>query len=308
MRTTFINELTKLCRKNKDIYLLTADLGFSVFEDFKKEFPDRFINVGIAEANMIGIASGIALTGKIVYVYSIIPFLTMRCFEQIRIDVCYQNVNVKLVGVGGGLSYGVQGVTHHSIEDIGIMRTLPNMKVICPGDPFEAREAINESSNLDGPIYIRLNKNNEPLLYEKNPKFQIGKAIKLINGDDLTIIATGNMLESAIEVSNLLRDIGKMVNLVSMHTVKPIDEEMIKECLKKTKYIFTMEEHTLFGGLGSAIAEVIVKDMTNNNIFKAYGIPDKYSECVGSREFLRKEYGIDTISVFNDIVSVTKGS
>lgn len=307
MRTAFINKLTEMARKDKDIYLITGDLGFSVFEKFQEEFPDKFINVGIAESAMIGIAAGLAINGKKVYVYSIIPFVTMRCFEQIRVDLCYQNLNVNLVGVGGGLSYGQQGATHHSIEDIAIMRSLPNMKVICPGDPFEAENTIEQVLNLKGPTFTRLNKNGEPRLYnEKSINFKIGNVIKIFEGDEISIIATGNMLQQSIDIAKKLKNDGYSVNLISMHTIKPIDKKAIRECIDKTNYIFTIEEHSVIGGLGSAVSEVITENMSKLVIFKSFGIPDVYACCSGSRNYFRKKYHIDTESIYNYIIKILK--
>lgn len=304
MRTAFIKKLIEMAKKDKDIYLITADLGFSVFEEFKEMFPNRFINVGIAESAMIGIAAGLAIEGKKVYAYSIIPFITMRCFEQIRVDLCYQNLNVNLIGVGGGLSYGSSGATHHAIEDIAIMRALPNMKVICPGDPFEAENAIQEVINMEGPSFIRLNKNNEPRLYnEEKVEFHIGKGIKIFEGNDLSIITTGNMLEQAINISKTLKLNGYSVKLISMHTIKPIDISLVNECISETKYLFTIEEHNLIGGLGSAISEIISTN-TEKIKFKPFGIPDVYADCSGSRDYFRKKYEIDEESIFNIIINI----
>lgn len=303
MRTAFINKLTEMARQDKNIYLLTSDLGFSVFEKFAAEFPQRFYNVGISEAAMIGIAAGLALNGKKVFCYSIIPFVTMRCFEQIRVDLCFQNLNVNLIGVGGGLSYGPSGATHHAIEDIAIMRSLPNMKVICPGDPFETENAVEQVSNIEGPCYIRLNKNGEPKLYrETNFIFKVGKAIKLKEGKDISIIATGNMLEQAINISNTLESNGYSTKLISMHTIKPIDKEVIYECMKETNFICTIEEHNIIGGLGSAVSEIIVSNITKPVKFKSFGIQDVYSECAGSRDFFRLRYSIDENSIYNKII------
>ncbi len=194
MRTTFINTLTGLARKNKKIFLLTADLGFSVFENFSKEFPRRFINLGVAEQNMIGVASGLALSGKIVFVYSIIPFVTMRCFEQIRNDLCIHKLNVRIIGIGAGLSYGNQGPTHHAIEDVAIMRALPNMVVICPGDPIETELVLKESIVYQGPIYIRLGTGSKVHDHSAQIRYKVGKGILVEDGFDITIIGSGSLL------------------------------------------------------------------------------------------------------------------
>lgn len=305
MRTAFINQLTKMAKVDKDIYLLTADLGFSVFENFSQEFPKRFYNVGIAESAMIGIAAGLALNSKKVYCYSISPFVTMRCFEQIRVDLCYQNLNVNLVGVGGGMSYGSSGATHHAIEDVAIMRSLPNMKVICPGDPFEAENAVSQVAYMEGPSYIRLNRNNEPRLYNKEKfKFKVGKAIKISDGKDVSIITMGNMLEQSIRISNKLIKDGYSVKLFSMHTIKPIDKNAIYECLKDTNYIYTIEEHNIIGGLASAMSEVILSSNLRGNFkLHGFGIPDVYADCAGSRDYFRHRYNIDADSIYNKIIS-----
>ena len=189
MRTTFINELIKLAEKDEKIILLAGDLGFSVFEKFREKFPERYYNMGIAEQNMVGVAAGMAMRGKKPYVYSIVPFVVMRPFEQVRVDVCYHELDIKLVGVGGGFAYGPLGATHHSIEDISIMRTLPNMQVISPGDPYEAKNAIIKSYSNNKPTYIRLSKNNEPLLHKNisDESFQIGRAICMKKGKKIAI-------------------------------------------------------------------------------------------------------------------------
>lgn len=304
MRTTFVNKLIDIARVDKRVYLITADLGFSIFEKFQQEFPDRFINVGIAESTMVGVAAGLAMSGKKVFIYSIIPFLTMRCFEQIRIDLCYQNLDVYLVGVGGGLSYGQAGATHHAIEDIAILRSLPNMKVICPGDPIETQKAIEKIVNNKGPAYIRLNRNGEPILLdEKNIDFEIGKAIEIKDGNDIALISTGNMLEEALEIAGGLENRGYSIKLISMHTIKPLDENKIIECIKKVKAMFTLEEHSIYGGLGSAVAEVIAKNIDKKIKFKVYGIPDKYVECVGDSKYFRNKYNIDEKSIIIDILN-----
>lgn len=291
MRPAFIDTLHKLAKDDERIFLLTADVGFSVFERFAEEFPDRYFNVGVAEANMIGIASGLSLSNKIVYVYTMAHFITMRCYEQIRLDLCYQNANVKLIGSGGGLTYGSAGTTHHSIEDISIMRSLPNMYVICPGDPVEAKYAIKASVKYKGPMYIRLGK-KDPVIYKKGINFKLGKGIFLKKGSDLHILSTGNMLETAMLVSERLKKSGLSASVVSMHTVKPIDISLIKELAYTGKPIFTVEEHNIIGGLGSAVSELLA-ELNCNITFKRLGLSDEYSTIVGSQKYLRKVFGID---------------
>ena len=301
MRTAFITTLTKLARENEKVFLLTGDLGFSVFEDFRAEFPDRFFNVGLAEANMVGISAGLSLSGKIVFIYSIVPFVTMRCFEQIRNDLCYQNLNVKIIGTGGGLCYGSAGPTHHSITDIAIMRVLPNMTVICPGDPIEAELAVKSSITYQGPVYIRLGKGHELRVHSTSPHFEIGKGIILKEGSDIVLIATGNMLSTAKQVADMLEGNGLSIRLVSMHTVKPIDKALILKAAKETKAIFTIEEHSIISGLGSAVAEVIAESK-HKCLFKRIGLLDIFNKDVGSQEYLREKNSLSVKQILKTIL------
>jgi len=287
MRTTFVNCLFQRAAIDEDIFLITADLGFSVFENFAKTYPDKFLNAGISEQNAVSVAAGMALSGKKVYVYSIIPFITMRCFEQIRIDVAYMNTNVKLVGVGSGYAYGPQGSTHHAIEDIAVMRALPNMTVCCPSDPIEARGLINESFSYKGPMYIRLARNNEPHIHQENIVVKIGKANVVTEGSDFVIFTTGNILDLGIAIATNYFQKGKNIRVVSMPTIKPIDYEYITQVVKDRIPILTLEEHNIIGGLGSAVAEIVAE--TGINVpFKRIGIPDVYQHAVGDEDFLRK--------------------
>lgn len=302
MRTAFINTLIELARKDERIFLFTGDLGFSVFEKFQEEFPDRFFDIGVAEANMVGIAAGLALSEKIVFIYSIVPFVTMRCFEQVRNDICYQNVNVKIIGVGGGLCYGSAGMTHHSLVDIAIMRALPNMTVICPGDPIEAEMATELATSHQGPIYIRLGKSHEPKVHLNIPNFKIGKGITIRNGRDVTIIATGNILYNAKCITDKLINQGLDVRLISMHTVKPLDRSIILESAQETKVIFTIEEHSLIGGLGSAVAEVLAETDSKKVLFRRFALPDRYLKDIGSQECLRGKNALSIDQIANSIL------
>jgi len=296
MRNTFVKHLVERARVDERIFLITPDLGFSVLEPFAEEFPDRFLNVGIAEQNAIGVAAGLALSGKIVYVYSIIPFVTMRCFEQVRVDVAYMNTNVRLVGVGAGLSYGPAGATHHAIEDIAIMRALPNMTVCCPGDPVEVEKLVKQSFEFEGPIYFRLGKSGEENIHSQDKQIEIGKAIKVTEGKDFTVITTSNTLGLAKQWVDEWRKQGKYITLVSVHTIKPLDEEFIREMITEKRPIITIEEHNIIGGLGSAIAEVIAESGIAIS-FKRIGIKDMYCHYVGSQNFLRDKLGIFSLNI-----------
>lgn len=292
MRTAFVRSLEELARDDKRIFLLTGDLGFSVFEKFRDEFPDRFIDVGIAEANMTGVAAGLALSGKIVFIYSIVPFVTMRCFEQVRNDLCMQNLNVRIIGVGGGFSYGSLGPTHQATEDIAVMRALPNMTVVCPGDPVEAGLAVREAMHHKGPVYIRLGRGGEPVIHKTQPEFEIGKAITAMDGSDVTLIVTGGMLESAVLAAEKLEEKNISARVISMHTVKPIDKEVILKAADETKAIFTIEEHSIIGGLGSAVSEILAEYGCKK--FRRIALPDSFIKIAGSQKYLRS---INSLSV-----------
>ncbi|MBL7147615.1 MAG: 1-deoxy-D-xylulose-5-phosphate synthase [Nanoarchaeota archaeon] len=306
MRNTFINNLQDLAEKNSKIMLLTGDLGFSVLEKFQKQFPDRFLNMGVAESNMVGAASGLALCGMKPYIYSIVPFVTMRCYEQIRNDICYQNVDVKIVGVGGGIVYGNLGPTHHSREDIAIMRALPNMTVVCPADPIETKLIVEESVKFNGPLYIRLGKGKDPVVHKKNPNIEIGKGVMINDGKDITIIATGNILSTAVASADMLSKKGLSVRLISMHTVKPLDKEMILNASNETKAIFTLEEHSIIGGLGSAVSEVLAEN-DSKILFRRIGLEDVFEKTVGSHEYLCKLNNLSPDAITNFVFKTYKG-
>jgi transketolase len=291
MRTAFIKCLTEQARVDDRIYLITPDMGFSVLEPFRDEFPERFLNVGIAEQNAIGVAAGLALSGKVVYVYSIIPFITMRCFEQVRIDLAYMNTNVRLVGVGAGLSYGPAGATHHAIEDIAIMRALPGMTVCCPGDPKEVHDLVKCSFAHKGPIYFRLGRNGEPTIHNEDVNVTIGKSIQVTSGNDVVIITTSNMLEQGMKWVGELFKKGKQATLLSMPTIKPLDTPAIQSFIKRGIPIVTLEEHNIIGGLGSAVAEVIAES-GRTVPFKRVAIADCYSHIVGSQQYLKNIFNL----------------
>lgn len=282
MREAYVKALAEEGIKDKRIFGLVGDIGTFTYDDFKKACPDRFVNVGIAECNMIGMAAGLALEGKIPFVYSITPFVTARAFEPIRVDVCYQNLNVKVVGCGSGFSYSTLGCTHHATDDIAIMRALPNMVILSPCDPKEAANCVRAAIEYNGPVYIRIGRSGEPIITPPNYKFEIGKAVKLREGEDLTIIGTGSILYNALEVADRLKEEGISVEVINIHTVKPIDRIAILLSAKKTGKIFTLEEHSTIGGLGSAVAEVLAEAKEKVE-FKRIGLDDCFCQ----------EYSID---------------
>ncbi|TSC95182.1 MAG: transketolase [Parcubacteria group bacterium Licking1014_1] len=305
MKKEFIDTLIKLAEKDKNIYLLTGDLGFSFFEEFAKKFPQRFINCGVAEQNMMGVAAGLALGGKKVYVYSIIPFVTFRCLEQIRNDVCYQNLDVKIIGAGTGFSYGSHGATHFAIEDIAALRVLPNMTILSPADPTEMKQLVLQSYKIKSPTYIRFEKNTKDLHSHKD-KITLGKPSVFKNGKDGLIITTGASLETGINVVKKLSDKKYNFKLISLHTLKPIDEKILVKEMANIKFIFTLEENRIIGGLGSAVGEILLRHNISNVTFKNMGISDKYSPVIGKQEYLRKYYKIDEDSVYKKILNALR--
>lgn len=301
MRISFVNTLFSLAKKDKRIMLLTGDLGYSVFEKYRETFPKQFLNMGVAEQNMTGVSAGLAMEGKIPIIYSIVPFATMRNFEQIRNDICYQNLNVKIVGVGAGFSYGPYGHTHHGLEDIAILRTLPNMVILCPGDPEEVCVATKEALRYKGPVYLRLGKAGEQTIHKNRPSFTIGKGIVIEDGRDITIIATSTMLQSAWEVLQKLKTKKISTRLISMVSIKPLDIKLIFDCAKKTKAIFTLEEHSIFGGLGSAVAEYLIQ-IEKKVLFRSIGVPDRFTKEIGNQEYMRKANGLSTKQIYQTII------
>src|SRR6202165_3502395 len=252
-----MRSLFDLARQDPRVCLVVGGPCCSVIEEFADTYPDQFVNVGVAEQNMIGVATGMALSGKIVFTYSIANFATLRCLEQIRNDVCYHRANVKVVAVGGGVAYGSLGISHHATEDLAIMRALPGMAVVAPADPVEASLATVALARRGGPAYLRLATTGEGLFHTTSPDFCIGKALLLHSGSEITVIATGSMVATAVEIRERLGERGGGVRLLSMHTISPIDVEAIEAAARETRYIVTLEEHSVVGGLGSAVAEVV---------------------------------------------------
>ena len=302
MRKAFNEELLKAARQDKRIHMILADIGYGEIEPFANEFPERFINCGVAEQNMTGVACGVALAGNIAITYSIANFPTLRCLEQVRNDVCYHNANVKIVIIGGGMAYGPLGVSHHSTEDLAIMRALPNLKVIAPCDIYEARSAVHAMLAYDGPVYYRCGYKGEKNLHSGPVNFEIGKALKLREGKDAAIIFTGTIGINALQAADKLEKQGYSVKLISMHTVKPIDVAAVLDAAE-TGCIVTVEEHNICGGMGSAVAEALMDNGAGNIRFKRMAIPDVNVCKIGSEEWLRDQYGLGVA----DIVSTVKG-
>jgi len=301
MRYAFIKELIKQAEKNKNIIFLTADLGYTVVEEFRNRFPDQFINVGVAESNMMGIATGLAMSGKIVFVYSIATFATLVPFENIRNDVALHNAHVIIVGSGAGLSYSDAGPSHHTIEDIAVLRTIPNMNIIAPADPTEMQWATKVAVKLKKPLYLRIAKKGEPVIYDKKPILRFGKGSILKKGNDFAIISTGNMVYNSLLATNSLEKKGLKGTVISMHTLKPIDEELIKKLSAKVKHIFTIEEHYEIGGLGSIVSDIITKYNLPCKLVKI-ALPNIFIKEAASQQFLRNKYKLSPKQIEKTII------
>ncbi|MBI4226623.1 transketolase [Candidatus Roizmanbacteria bacterium] len=302
MRTAIIEEIYNTMKENKNTYFLTGDLGYNALEKIEQSFSKRFINVGVAEQNMIGIATGLALSGKKVFVYSIIPFLLMRCYEQIRNDICFHDVDVTLLGIGSGLSYGILSSTHFALEDMAILRPLPNMSIFSPADETEAVLGIRYLRNFHQPVYIRIAGRKEPIVNSKPYHFKFGKGVVLQEGKDITIFSTGVIMDEVLKAAKLLKQIKNIKpTVVNIHTVKPLDEELIINRSKKSKVVFVIEEHGIIGGLGSAICELLSSQKLNVKILRI-GVEDKHIKIVGTREYLRKILSLDADGIYRKIL------
>lgn len=305
MRTTFAKTLVQIARKNRNIFLLTADLGFKLFDEFRSLFPKRFLNVGVAEQNLVGVSAGLSLSGKNVYCYSMVPFLLIRALELIRVNLCYQQLNVKLIGVGGGLTCGLEGMTHHAIEDLAIARALPNMTAVAPGDAVEAEAIIIESVKYPGPLYIRLGGNNDPIVHRNSPRVSIGKGILLREGKAVTILSTGTILPAASAAVDILGTRGIWPTLISLHTIKPLDVDLVMHYARRSMAIFTLEEHNVIGGFGSAIGEVLLEN-GYNGLFRRIGLPDQYRPAIGGVSYLRRVLGLTPEGISKRIMDELK--
>jgi transketolase len=307
VRDSCINSLTDLAEKNRKIFLITADLGFGLFDDFVKRCPKQFLNVGIAEQNMIGIATGLALEGRTVFVYSLANFPTLRCLEQIRNDACYHGLNINIISSGCGLTYGALGISHHATEDIGILRTLPEMTIIAPGDNWESSQAVPALADNAGVGYIRLDRSSAGRTEKPGEKFIIGKARRLADGSDISLLCTGGMLAVGLKAAEDLKSEGISCRVVSFHTVKPLDGDEIRLAVKETGGIITLEEHTLFGGFGSAVAEYCMDSGSIPAKFYRSALRDGFTCIVGDQEYLRNCYKIDGESVKMKVRELVKG-
>lgn len=306
MRNIFVDEMNRIMRDDSRVVFLSAECGFNVVEGLAEKFPDRYYNVGIAEQSLVGTAAGVALRGLKPVAYTMAMFLTMRAYEQIRVDVAYQNLPVILAGVIPGLGYGNSGPTHHSIEDVAIMRVLPNMTVIYPGHEVDVRAVAHQALQMDGPCYIGIGRAPAGLEVPYTAEqFQIGKAIQITDGSDAAIFAYGAMLPVAVEAAKLLEEHGISLRVYNMHTIKPLDVAAVACAAAECGVILTLEEENIIGGLGGAVAEYIAEQGLSCR-FKRLGVPDTYGTGTGRQAWLHKQYEIDADSVTRAVKEMLK--
>ena len=298
-RESFGKALVELGKENENVVVLTADLaGATKTSLFEKEFPDRFINVGIAEQNMIGISAGLATTGKIPFASTCAMFAAGRAYDQIRNSVAYPKLNVKICGTHAGVTVGEDGATHQMLEDLSLMRSIPNMTVLCTSDDVQTKWAIKEMAKIDGPVYIRLARVATPVIYDENQKFEIGKMVQIGDGTDATVFATGVEVAEALKAKEELEKENINIRVVDVHTIKPIDKEMIIKCAKETKKIITIEDHSIIGGLGTAICEVLSEECPTKVV--RMGMQDRFGKS-GKAEQLLKYFKLDSEAIIEEI-------
>ena len=308
MRDAFVKRLSHMAERDPRIMLITGDLGFHVLDEYRRRFPHQFINAGVAEQNMTGVATGLALEGFIVYVYSIANFVFMRCLEQIRNDAAYHDCNVNIVAVGGGFSYGALGISHHATEDLAIMRSLPGLTVVSPGDSWEASEGTEAVARTSGVSYLRLDKSTHKPFRNRGEVFRLGEARQVRDGDDVTLAATGGILSEALAAADKLADRGIQARVLSVHTLKPLDSDAFVLAARETGGIVTIEEHTVDGGLGGAVAETLLERGAMPGFFHRVGLRQGFSSIVGSQDYLRARYRIDRHAVVAKVQELLKSN
>lgn len=303
MRDSFITELKKQAENNEKIILITADLGFKIFDDFKQDLPNQFINVGVAEQNMTEVASGLALEGFKVFTYSIGNFSTLRCLEQIRNDICYHELDITVVSSGAGFSYGQLGISHFATEDLAIMSALPNMSVFVPADAWESTLITKYLIKTKGPKYLRIDKSEGGSASKKDIKFEDGFR-EICKGQRIIIISIGGILEEAIKTKETLKKENYEISILSVFKMKDLNEKKLISIIRNFDHIITLEEHTLMGGLFSRISEICIDNKFMPKSIIRFGIPDAFPKVVGSQSYLRNYYGIDSKSLTQEILQL----
>lgn len=300
MRNTYLKEVYNLAAKDRNVLSLVADNGMIVYDDFRRDFPEQYFNFGISEGHMITAAAGMASCGKIPFAYTIGAFLAYRSFEFIRLDVCLQKMNVKIVGIGAGMSYGYLGPTHHTTEDIAVLRTLPNLTLLSPASAKETKALVNYAYELNGPVYIRLGNNLKEELYPEDVKVIPGKGTILKEGNDIVIFSTGDITYHVMTAARRLEQEGIHATVISMHTIKPFDSQLVVDMAQRSTKLFTVEEHSIIGGLGSAVAEVLTDNGCSAGL-KRIGLNDVFAHGYGNQEQVRKANGLDADGIYNSI-------
>ena len=307
MRDAFVRTLIEIAKENENIELITGDLGFGVLKPYWEQIPNQFTNAGIAEQNMTTVAAGMALEGKTVFTYSIGNFPTLRCIEQIRNDCAYHKANVKVICVGGGFVYGSLGMSHQATEDMAILRALPDVVVLAPGDAKEAEAATRAIATYPGTCYLRLGRGGEKTIHESLDNFEIGKAIKVKDGKKIAIFSTGAIFEEVQGAYDILCKKGYLPAIYTFPTVKPIDQEVIKACARDFELIVTCEEHNVIGGFGSAVAEVLSEMKQRKAYQLRIGMNDEYATIVGNQKYLREQYGMSSEKIAEKIQKELEG-
>lgn len=303
MRNAFAKQVTELAQRDERVVLLSGDIGNRLFDDLKAKCPGRFFNCGVAEANLIGMAAGMAMSGLRPICYTITPFITYRCLEQIRIDVCYHHQPVIIVGTGSGLSYASLGATHHSCEEMGMLRLLPGLAVIAPADAVEVRGALKAALNQSHPVYIRIGKKGEPVVHQGEIDFQIGKAISVRDGTDVCLLSAGNMLPAALETAELLAQENISARVVSFHTIKPLDEATLANAFQNFKLVATLEEHSVLGGLGGSVAEWLADHSPAKARLIRCGTADEFLHETAEQDEARAHFGLTPSAIAGRIQS-----
>ena len=307
MRQTCLKMVYQLAKRDDRIFFFGSDVGVGTLDQFKEEMPDRFFMEGVSEANIIGMAAGLALEGKIVYVNTIATFLTRRCFEQIVLDLCLHNAKVRLIGNGGGLVYAPLGPTHLAIEDVAILRAVPNMTILAPADADEMQRLMPLTVDWPGPIYLRLGKGYDPIVTTDATPFEIGKAVPMREGADALIVTTGIALKGALEAAAVLGSQGIEAAVVHCPTIKPLDVETILDYAAPVRVVVSFEEHTSIGGLGSAVAEIVAETgFDPAKRFKRLGIPDMFPDEYGSQESLMERFSLTSEALVSTVVQLTE--
>lgn len=305
MRNAFASEITKLAQERSEVCLLSGDIGNRMFDRFKEVAPERFLNCGIAEANMMSMAAGMALSGLRPVVYTITPFTTTRCLEQIRTGVAYHEAPVVIVGTGSGLSYAELGATHHSLEDLAILRSIPNLQLCAPTDSLELKAQLNQALRENRPTYIRIGKKGEPVLLDKNQSLGIGKANLLNKGKKILLLGIGPIISEALEARNILKRIGIDLGVASMGSIKPLDHQFLLKCVDENySYWVSLEEHHQTGGLGSALLEWLSEQQIKDIQLKRMGVLDHFVHQLGNQSYVRENEGLNATAIYKLVKSL----